>query len=268
MDERFFTPVQTGPGAHPAFCTMVPSLSRRIKRPGRGEVKERCEVYLYCPSGPSWPVLGQNLPLTLWNIYIRHCVLWYGSWINIFGRDILSLYSEDEDTNFHRMRSVLFLWLYARQNSSFLSTFQDNLSVPLSIFKQYWTYYQSVPKLRKQTAILFPVKSRKVPCHIYIATETWNSIERFYPPARRNFTVIHNVNTRLRGKYFQDMNLFHYSTESRREDLVIVSTTIWHRFTIMQSDLGLNDRVWCNVETWAGGCVCNLLPGLWPYFSF
>ena len=42
-----------------------------IKRPGRGvnhtppsnaEVKERVELYLYSPCGPSWPVLGQTSP--------------------------------------------------------------------------------------------------------------------------------------------------------------------------------------------------------------
>ena len=41
-----------------------------VKRPGRSvdhpppssaEVKERVEVHLYSPSGPSWPVLGQTL---------------------------------------------------------------------------------------------------------------------------------------------------------------------------------------------------------------
>jgi hypothetical protein len=41
-----------------------------VKRPGRGanhppsssaEVKERIELYLYFPSGPSWPVLGRTL---------------------------------------------------------------------------------------------------------------------------------------------------------------------------------------------------------------
>ena len=45
-----------------------------VKRPGRGvdhltpssaEVKERVELYLYSPSGPSWAVLGINLPLPL-----------------------------------------------------------------------------------------------------------------------------------------------------------------------------------------------------------
>jgi len=43
-----------------------------IKRPGRGvdhpqtcstEVKEKVELYLFSPSGPSWPVLGWPLPL-------------------------------------------------------------------------------------------------------------------------------------------------------------------------------------------------------------
>jgi hypothetical protein len=41
-----------------------------VKRPGRGNdhpppssarVKERVELYLYSPSGPSWPVLGRYL---------------------------------------------------------------------------------------------------------------------------------------------------------------------------------------------------------------
>jgi hypothetical protein len=43
-----------------------------VKRPGHGvdhptpssaRVKERVELYLYSPSGPSWPVLGKTLPL-------------------------------------------------------------------------------------------------------------------------------------------------------------------------------------------------------------
>ena len=45
-----------------------------VKRPGHGidhpppsnaEVKERVELYLYSPSGPSWPVPGWPLPLPL-----------------------------------------------------------------------------------------------------------------------------------------------------------------------------------------------------------
>jgi hypothetical protein len=33
--------------------------------PSRAEVKERVELYLYSPSGPSWPVLGWTLPFTV-----------------------------------------------------------------------------------------------------------------------------------------------------------------------------------------------------------
>ena len=45
-----------------------------VKRPGRrvdhpptssAEVKERIELYLYSPSGPSWLVLGRTLPLPI-----------------------------------------------------------------------------------------------------------------------------------------------------------------------------------------------------------
>jgi hypothetical protein len=45
-----------------------------VKRPGRGvdhppsysaRVKERVELFLYSPSGPSWPVVGRPLPLPL-----------------------------------------------------------------------------------------------------------------------------------------------------------------------------------------------------------
>jgi len=45
-----------------------------VKRPGRGvdhpppssaEVKERVELYLYPPFGPSWPVIGLTVPLAL-----------------------------------------------------------------------------------------------------------------------------------------------------------------------------------------------------------
>jgi hypothetical protein len=55
----------------------VPGLFPGVKRPGRGvdhplsssaEVKERVELYLYSPSGSSWPVLWRTLPLPLPNI--------------------------------------------------------------------------------------------------------------------------------------------------------------------------------------------------------
>jgi hypothetical protein len=56
---RFSAPVQTGPGAHPASCTMGNESFPGVKRQGRGvdhpppssaEVKER-EVYFTPPQG-------------------------------------------------------------------------------------------------------------------------------------------------------------------------------------------------------------------------
>jgi hypothetical protein len=84
---RFYAPVQTSPGAHPASCTMGTRSFPGVKRPGHGidhpppssaEVKERVELYLNSPSGPSWPILGWNLSLpsptiqqiiVKWNVY-------------------------------------------------------------------------------------------------------------------------------------------------------------------------------------------------------
>jgi len=71
VETRFSAPVQNGPGAHPASCTTGTGSFPGVKPSGRGvdhpppsraEVKERVELYLYSPSGPSWPVLGRTLP--------------------------------------------------------------------------------------------------------------------------------------------------------------------------------------------------------------
>jgi hypothetical protein len=71
---RFSASDQNSPGAHPASCTVDTGSFLGVKRPGRGvkhpptsntEVKERVELYLYSPSGPSWSVLGWPLPLPL-----------------------------------------------------------------------------------------------------------------------------------------------------------------------------------------------------------
>jgi len=73
VEGKFSALVQTGPGAHAAFYTMGTESSLGIEWPGRGadhpplssaQVKERVELYLYFPSGPSWPVLRSTLPLT------------------------------------------------------------------------------------------------------------------------------------------------------------------------------------------------------------
>jgi len=58
---RFSSPDQTGPGAHPASHTIGTGSLQGVKRPGRGVdpppssagVKERVELYIYSPSGPS-----------------------------------------------------------------------------------------------------------------------------------------------------------------------------------------------------------------------
>ena len=78
---RFSAPVQTGPGAHPASCTMGTGSFPGGKAAGEwrwtsttsnAEVKERVELYLYSPSGTSWPVLRWSLSLPLW--LINHAV--------------------------------------------------------------------------------------------------------------------------------------------------------------------------------------------------
>jgi hypothetical protein len=72
---RFSASVQTGPGSHPASSTTGTGSFPGVKRPGRGvdhptafssKVKERVELYLYSPPGPSWPLLGWTWPFTLY----------------------------------------------------------------------------------------------------------------------------------------------------------------------------------------------------------
>jgi hypothetical protein len=64
---EFLKPSRPALGPHPASYTMDTGSFPGVKWPGRGvdhpppysaEVKERIELYLYSPSGPSWPVLG------------------------------------------------------------------------------------------------------------------------------------------------------------------------------------------------------------------
>jgi hypothetical protein len=75
---RFSAPVQTGPGSHPASCTMGSGSSPGVKQRGCGvdhppppsaKVKERVELYLYSPSGASWPVWGE-LYLHVYTLYM------------------------------------------------------------------------------------------------------------------------------------------------------------------------------------------------------
>jgi hypothetical protein len=62
---RFFSHVQTGPGAHPASCTMGTESFPAVKRPGRGAdhpPPSSAEVTNdYFHSGRSGPVIGELL---------------------------------------------------------------------------------------------------------------------------------------------------------------------------------------------------------------
>jgi len=58
-------PVQNGSGANPVFCSTVTGTFPGINQPGSdydhsllfsAEVKGKVELYIYSPSGPSWPV--------------------------------------------------------------------------------------------------------------------------------------------------------------------------------------------------------------------
>jgi len=83
---RCFAPVLTRPKAHPASYTMGTGSLLEVKRlrhgidhptPSSAEVKERVELYLYSPSGPSWPVRGWTLHLPLqYNINLQYMLRW------------------------------------------------------------------------------------------------------------------------------------------------------------------------------------------------
>ena len=60
-------------GAYPASCKMCTGSFPGVKRPGRGadhpppskcQGHEGVELYLYSPSGPSWPVMGRTFTFT------------------------------------------------------------------------------------------------------------------------------------------------------------------------------------------------------------
>jgi hypothetical protein len=67
---RYSASVQICPGAHPASNTMGTGSCPGVSQPGFGvnhssssstEVKERAELHICPPFGPSWPVVGDNL---------------------------------------------------------------------------------------------------------------------------------------------------------------------------------------------------------------
>ena len=62
----------------PGFFPGGKAVGRGVNHPppSRAEVKERVELYLYSPSGPSWSVLGRTL-LYLFQIYKFFCLLFF-----------------------------------------------------------------------------------------------------------------------------------------------------------------------------------------------
>ena len=71
---RFSASVQTGPGACPVSYTVgtesfpgvkLPRLAVDHAPPSSSEFKERVGLYLYSPSGVSWPFIGRTSPSRL-----------------------------------------------------------------------------------------------------------------------------------------------------------------------------------------------------------
>jgi len=70
---RISPSLQTGSRTQPASYTMDNGFFPGAKQPGRvvdhpppnsTQVKERVELYIYSPSGPSWPIPGWIVPFT------------------------------------------------------------------------------------------------------------------------------------------------------------------------------------------------------------
>jgi hypothetical protein len=71
LGARFSAPVLTALGLHNILFNRYRLSFRGVKRPASGfdhstpssaDVKERVELYIYSPSGTSWPVLGWAVP--------------------------------------------------------------------------------------------------------------------------------------------------------------------------------------------------------------
>jgi hypothetical protein len=65
------------------------SLKNSSEPPSTARVKERVELYLYSPSGPSWPVLGRTyLYLFTYEDFVREVVRFrmesYMCWYQVF----------------------------------------------------------------------------------------------------------------------------------------------------------------------------------------
>ena len=96
---RLSASVQTGPGAHPASCTMGTGSLPGVMRPGRGadhppppkrRGHERVGLYFYSPSGPQWPVIGRNLLLLVHCRVAIICIT--PQYLRIHGADVKNMW--------------------------------------------------------------------------------------------------------------------------------------------------------------------------------
>ena len=83
---RLSAPVHTAPGVNLVSYTMGIGSLPMVKRPERGvdhspssndEAKDRTDLYIYSPSGSSWPVRGWYLPFLLSKIRIHQHLTCY-----------------------------------------------------------------------------------------------------------------------------------------------------------------------------------------------
>jgi hypothetical protein len=64
-------PIQWEPGLFPGVKRSGPGVDH--PPPSSAWVKERVELYLYSPSGPSWPVIGRTLSLPFTFVGMMQC---------------------------------------------------------------------------------------------------------------------------------------------------------------------------------------------------
>jgi hypothetical protein len=95
MGAIFSAPARTDSEAHPASYTIGTGCFPGVKRRGRGvdrqpqfnsEVKERVQLYLYSPFGPSWPVMGWSYFRFLYFVYCpvtEYVKRRFGNWIRL-----------------------------------------------------------------------------------------------------------------------------------------------------------------------------------------